>query len=103
MNIQQYLKKYIKEKNIPDFWPGDDLRIEMKVQEGGQEKTTVFEGIVIRKRGEGINKTFTLRKVSFGVGVEKTIPLYSPNILKIEILKKGDFRRAKLYYLRKRK
>lgn len=102
MDLQAYLKSYVKERDV-NFRVGDTVRVIMKIREGGSEKKHIFEGIVIRLRGEGTNKTFTLRKISFGIGVEKTFPLYSPNILEISVIKKGKVRRAKLYYLRKLK
>jgi len=94
-------KKYIKE-DIPDFQSGDIIKVHIKVGEGKTSRTQIFQGTVIRRRGAGINKTFTLRKISYGIGVERTFPLYSPVIEKIELLSKGKVRRAKLYYLRKR-
>lgn len=100
-NIQTYLKEFIK-KDIPDFKVGDTIKVDFKIKEGDLERITSFEGIVISKRGEGLNKTFTVRKISFGVGVERIFPLYSPNIIDIKILKRGKVRRAKLYYLREK-
>ncbi|MEQ8186560.1 MAG: 50S ribosomal protein L19 [Candidatus Eremiobacterota bacterium] len=91
---------YIKKESMPDFVPGDTLRIHVKVVEGDRERIQVFEGIVISMRGSGINKTFTARRISHGVGVERTFLLNSPRIDKIEVKRKGDVRRAKLYYLR---
>lgn len=85
----------------PDFRPGDTLRVHVKVIEGQRERIQVFEGVVIKKRGSGISQTFTVRKVSNGVGVERTFPLHSPKIDKIEVVRRGKVRRAKLYYLRK--
>ncbi|MFH1563664.1 MAG: 50S ribosomal protein L19 [Nitrospirota bacterium] len=90
-------------KKIPPFAPGDTLKVSVKVIEGDKERTQNFEGTVIRRRGEGISKTFTVRRISYGVGVEKTFPLYSPMIQKIEVARQGIVRRAKLYYLRERK
>ena len=90
-------------RKIPSFAPGDTLTVSVKVIEGDKERTQNFEGAVIRRRGEGISKTFTLRRISYGVGVEKTFPLYSPVIQKIEVAKQAKVRRAKLYYLRDRK
>lgn len=90
-------------KKIPPFAPGDTLKVSVKVIEGDKERTQNFEGIVIRQRGEGISKTFTLRRISYGIGVEKTFPLYSPVIQKIKVVKQGKVRRAKLFYLRDRK
>ncbi len=86
--------------DIPDFRSGDHIKVQVRVIEGDKERIQSFEGDVISLRGEGVNKTFTVRKISSGVGVERIFPLYSPKIAKIEILKKGQVRRAKLYYLR---
>ncbi|OUM96385.1 MAG: 50S ribosomal protein L19 [Thermobacillus sp. ZCTH02-B1] len=87
-------------KDIPDFRPGDTLRVHVKVIEGSRERIQVFEGVVIKRRGSGISETFTVRKISYGVGVERTFPLHSPRIDKIEVVRRGKVRRAKLYYLR---
>ena len=86
--------------DIPDFRPGDTLDVHVKVIEGSVTRTQVFTGFVVRRQGAGIRETFTVRKVSFGIGVERTFPVHSPNIEKIEVLRKGDVRRAKLYYMR---
>ncbi|MCL6632337.1 MAG: 50S ribosomal protein L19 [Alicyclobacillus herbarius] len=88
--------------DIPDFRPGDTLRVHVRVREGQRERIQVFEGVVIRRRGGGISETYTVRKISYGVGVERTFPLHSPNIEKIEVMRRGRVRRAKLYYLRGR-
>lgn len=85
---------------IPSFKPGDTLRVHLRVVEGDSERIQVFEGVVIRRRGEGISETFTVRKTSFGVGVERTFPLRSPRIQRIELARAGRARRARLYYLR---
>ncbi|AEJ43236.1 ribosomal protein L19 [Alicyclobacillus acidocaldarius subsp. acidocaldarius Tc-4-1] len=87
-------------KDIPDFRPGDTVRVHVKVREGGRERIQVFEGVVIRRRGSGISETYTVRKVSYGVGVERTFPLHSPKVDKIEVVRRGKVRRAKLHYLR---
>lgn len=87
-------------KNIPDFGPGDTVKVYVKVVEGESERIQVFDGVVISKKGSGIGKTFTVRKISFGVGVERIFPLHSPRVEKIEVIKRGKVRRAKLYYLR---
>ncbi|MDZ7314780.1 MAG: 50S ribosomal protein L19 [candidate division KSB1 bacterium] len=87
--------------DIPDFHAGDTLNVHVKVVEGDKERIQVFQGIVISRRGSGINETFTIRKVSNGVGVERIFPLHSPSIAKIERVREGKVRRAKLYYLRK--
>ena len=88
--------------NIPDFGPGDTLKVHVRVVEGSRERVQVFQGTVIRRQGSGIRETFTVRKVSFGVGVERTFPVHSPIIAEIELVARGDVRRAKLYYLRDR-
>src|SRR3954449_5694891 len=86
--------------DLPDFRPGDTLKVDVKVVEGNRSRVQVFQGICIRIQGSGVGRTFTVRKVSFGVGVERTFPLHTPIIDKIEVLTRGDVRRAKLYYLR---
>jgi large subunit ribosomal protein L19 len=88
--------------DIPDFRPGDTLKVHVRVVEGARERVQVFQGAVIRRQGSGVSETFTVRKVSFGVGVERTFPLHSPAIAKLEVVSLGDVRRAKLYYLRDR-
>lgn len=88
--------------DIPDFAPGDTLKVHVKVTEGNRERTQLFEGVVIRRQGSGIRESFTVRKLSFGVGVERTFPLHTPIIEKIDFVTRGDVRRAKLYYLRDR-
>ena len=93
----EYLKEY-----IPDFSSGDTVRVNTKVVEGNKERIQAFEGTVIRRSHGGLNETFTVRKLSYGIGTERTFPLHSPNIESIEILRRGAVRRAKLYYLRKR-
>src|SRR5512147_352230 len=98
--LDQVEKSFLK-KNIPSFRPGDLVRVEVKVVEGESERVQAFEGVVIRRRGHGMGATFTVRKVSFGVGVERTFPLHSPRLDKIEVQTRGVVRRAKLYYLRK--
>jgi large subunit ribosomal protein L19 len=87
--------------DIPSFRPGDTLKVHVKVIEGQRERIQLFEGFVIKRRGSGISETFTVRKVSYGVGVERTFPIHSPRIDKIEVARRGKVRRAKLYYLRK--
>ena len=86
----------------PDFAPGDTVKVHARVVEGNRERIQVFQGVVIRRKGSGVRETFTVRKVSFGVGVERTFPLHSPIVAKIEVAARGDVRRAKLYYLRDR-
>jgi large subunit ribosomal protein L19 len=88
--------------DVPEFRPGDTLKVHVRVVEGARERVQVFQGAVIRRQGSGISETFTVRKVSFGVGVERTFPVHSPAIAKLEVVSHGDVRRAKLYYLRDR-
>jgi large subunit ribosomal protein L19 len=88
--------------DVPAFDPGDTLKVHVRVVEGNRERVQVFQGAVIRRQGSGLRETFTVRKLSFGVGVERTFPVHSPVIAKIEVVTKGDVRRAKLYYLRDR-
>jgi large subunit ribosomal protein L19 len=88
--------------DIPSFAPGDTLKVHVRVVEGSRERVQVFQGVVIRRQGSGLRETFTVRKVSFGVGVERTFPVHSPIIARIEPITQGDVRRAKLYYLRDR-
>jgi large subunit ribosomal protein L19 len=86
--------------DIPDFRPGDTLRVHVRVKEGNRSRIQVFQGVVIRRQGGGVRETFTVRKISYGVGVERTFPVHSPSIEKIEAVTRGKVRRAKLYYLR---
>ncbi len=88
--------------DLPDIRPGDTVRVHLKVRERERERTQVFEGVVIARRGGGLSETITVRKISFGVGVEKIIPLHGPVVERIEIVRRGKVRRAKLYYLRER-
>jgi large subunit ribosomal protein L19 len=100
MNPTDLIDRESLRDDIPDFRPGDTLKVHVRVVEGNRERVQVFQGAAIRRQGSGIRETFTVRKVSFGVGVERTFPLHSPIIDKIEIERRGDVRRAKLYYLR---
>ena len=93
--------EYLRD-DIPDFRPGDTVKVHVRVVEGNRERIQVFQGVVIARKGGGLRETFTVRKVSFGVGVERTFPLHSPIISKIEVVTQGRVRRAKLYYLRDR-
>src|SRR6476660_2294924 len=88
--------------DVPDFAPGDTLKVHVRVVEGTRERVQLFQGAVIRRQGSGARETFTVRKVSFGVGVERTFPVHAPILAKIEVVTRGDVRRAKLYYLRDR-
>jgi large subunit ribosomal protein L19 len=100
MNTLDALDAESLRDDIPDFRPGDTLKVHVRVVEGSRERVQIFQGVVIRRQGGGIRETFTVRKVSFGVGVERTFPVHTPIIAKIEIVTRGDVRRAKLYYLR---
>ena len=100
MNTLDALDAESLRSDIPDFRPGDTLKVHVRVVEGSRERVQVFQGVVIRRQGGGIRETFTVRKVSFGVGVERTFPVHTPIIAKIEVVTRGDVRRAKLYYLR---
>ena len=100
MHVLDGLDSASKRDNLPDFRPGDSLKVHVKVVEGNRSRVQVFAGVVIRRQGCGLQETFTVRKVSFGTGVERTFPLHSPVIEKIEVASRGDVRRAKLYYLR---
>ncbi|ASS99961.1 MULTISPECIES: 50S ribosomal protein L19 [Geobacillus] len=97
--IQEITKEQLR-TDLPDFRPGDTVRVHVKVVEGNRERIQVFEGVVIKRRGAGISETFTVRKVSYGVGVERTFPVHTPKIAKLEVIRRGKVRRAKLYYLR---
>jgi len=87
---------------IPEFAPGDTLKVHVRVVEGSKERVQVFQGVVIRRQGGGVQETFTVRKLSYGVGVERTFPLHTPIVQQIEVVTRGDVRRAKLFYLRDR-
>ena len=100
MNTLDALDAESLRSDIPDFRPGDTLKVFVRVVEGSRERVQLFQGVVIRRQGGGIRETFTVRKVSFGVGVERTFPVHTPIIQKIEVDRRGDVRRAKLYYLR---
>lgn len=97
--IQEITKEQLK-TDLPTFRPGDTVRVHVNIVEGTRERVQVFEGVVIKRRGGGISETFTVRKISYGVGVERTFPLHTPKIAKIEVMRRGKVRRAKLYYLR---
>ena len=102
MNPTDLIDQESLRDDIPDFGPGDTLKVHVRVVEGNRERVQIFQGVVIRRQGSGLRETFTVRKVSFGVGVERTFPVHSPIIARIEVLTRGDVRRAKLYYLRGR-
>ncbi|MGB3484378.1 MAG: 50S ribosomal protein L19 [Mycobacterium sp.] len=100
MNTLDFVDQASLRDDIPAFGPGDTVNVHVKVIEGTKERVQVFKGVVIRRQGGGVRETFTVRKESYGVGVERTFPVHSPNIDKVELLTRGDVRRAKLYYLR---
>lgn len=102
MNVIDSIEREQLKSDIPAFRPGDTVRVHVRVIEGEKERIQVFEGVVIGRKGGGSRESFTVRKVSYGVGVERTFPLHSPRIEKIEVQARGAVRRAKLYYLRKR-
>lgn len=102
MNRTDLIDRARLRDDVPDFGPGDTLKVHVRVVEGTRERVQLFQGVVIRRQGSGLRETFTVRKVSFGVGVERTFPVSSPIISKIEVHTRGDVRRAKLYYLRDR-
>jgi large subunit ribosomal protein L19 len=97
MNMIDIIEQEQLRNDIPDFGPGDSVKVHVKVVEGGRERVQVFEGIVLSRRGSGTRETFTVRKISAGIGVERTFPLHSPRIAKIEVVRYGKVRRAKLY------
>ncbi|AHA30125.1 50S ribosomal protein L19 [Exiguobacterium sp. Leaf187] len=103
MNTQQLFRELTQEQiksDVPAFRPGDTVRVHVKVVEGTRERIQLFEGVVIKRHGGGISETFTVRKISYGVGVERAFPLHSPRVAQIEVVRYGKVRRAKLYYLR---
>jgi len=100
MNKVDLVEKPRLRDDLPDFRPGDTVKVHARVVEAGRERIQVFQGVVIRRQGGGLRETFTARKISFGVGVERTFPVHSPSVAKIEIVSRGRVRRAKLYYLR---
>ncbi len=102
MNPTDLVDKSRLRDDVPEFSPGDNVKVHVRVVEGTRERVQVFQGDVITRRGDGIRESFTVRKVSFGVGVERTFPVHSPVIARIEVVRTGDVRRAKLYYLRQR-
>jgi len=100
MNTTDLIEQPFLRNDIPEFRPGDSVKVHVRVVEGNRERVQVFQGVVIRRSGGGIRETFTVRKISFGVGVERTFPLHSPSIARLELVQRGRVRRAKLYYLR---
>src|SRR5688572_6448867 len=103
MNKVDPVEKPRLRDDLPEFRAGDTVKVHVRVTEAGRERIQVFQGVVIRRRGGGLRESFTVRKVSFGVGVERTFPIHSPTIARIEVVTRGDVRRAKLYYLRERR
>ena len=99
---QEQIEKLTADKKLPEFSPGDTIKVSVKVVEGDRERIQLFEGMCIARKNDGINSSFTVRKISYGEGVERVFPLYSPNVAGIEVVRRGDVRRAKLYYLRGR-
>jgi large subunit ribosomal protein L19 len=100
---QEQIKALTSGKTIPNFAPGDTVKVNVKVVEGTRERLQAYEGVVIARKNSGVNSSFTVRKISYGEGVERVFPLYSPNVASIEVIRRGDVRRAKLYYLRDRR
>jgi large subunit ribosomal protein L19 len=100
---QEQISSLTSGKTIPDFAPGDTVKVSVKVIEGTRERLQAYEGVVIARKNAGLNSSFTVRKISYGEGVERVFPLYSPNVADIEVIRRGDVRRAKLYYLRDRR
>lgn len=98
--IRSVEAEYLK-KDLPDFKPGDTVKVQVRVIEGDKERLQAFQGVVLQKKGQGLSSTFTVRKISGGIGVERIFPMHSPNIAKVTVVRKGMVRRAKLYYLRK--
>ena len=102
MDLMKSITQEYEKSDIPAFGVGDTVKVHIKIKEGNRERIQVFEGFVLKKRNGGVSETFTVRKISSGVGVEKTFPLHSPKIEKIEVVRRGDVRRAKLNYMRER-
>ena len=102
MNDLQYVERAHLREEVPDFRPGDTVKVHVRVVEGGRERIQIFEGVVIARDGGGLSETFTVRKISFGIGVERIFPVHAPIVQKIEVTRRGKVRRAKLYYLRGR-
>lgn len=102
MDLMKEVEKQHLKEDVPPFRPGDTVRVHVRVVEGARERTQVFEGVVLRRHGRGLRETFTVRRVTYGIGVERVFPVHAPSISKIEVAKRGRVRRARLYYLRKR-
>ncbi|MCT4633789.1 MAG: 50S ribosomal protein L19 [Firmicutes bacterium] len=102
MNIIQAIENEQIKKEVPSFNVGDTVKVHLLIKEGKRERIQMFEGLVIKRQNGGVNETFTVRKISYGVGVEKTLPVHSPKVEKIEVIRRGKVRRSKLYYIRER-
>ena len=102
MNLVQKIESEQLKSELPEFYPGDTVRVHQVIQEGGKERVQIFEGVVIACSGKGLNATFTVRKVSYNIGVERCYPIHSPRVQKVEVKQRGRVRRAKLFYLRER-
>jgi large subunit ribosomal protein L19 len=102
MQITDVVERAQLRDDLPDFRPGDTVKVHVRVVEGSRSRIQIFQGFVLRRQGGGLRETFTVRKVSFGVGVERTFPVHSPSIATVELVTRGDVRRSKLYYLRER-
>jgi large subunit ribosomal protein L19 len=102
MQITDVVERAQLRDDLPDFRPGDTVKVHVRVVEGSRSRIQIFQGFVLRRQGGGLRETFSVRKVSFGVGVERTFPVHSPSIAKVELVTRGDVRRSKLYYLRER-
>src|ERR671923_880427 len=102
LNLSDAVEKALIRDDLPAFGPGDTVKVNVRVVEGTRERIQTFQGVVVRRRGGGTRETFTVRKISFGVGVERTFPLHSPSVASVDVVTRGDVRRSKLYYLRDR-
>ena len=102
MKSTDFVDNHYLRTDIPDFAAGDEVKVHVKVVEGNKERVQIFQGNVIGRQGSGVGETYTVRKLSYGVGVERTFPVHTPSVVKVEVVKRGDVRRAKLYYLRDR-
>lgn len=102
LNIAEIIERPLLRSDLPNFGPGDNIKVQVRVSEGNRERLQTYQGVVIRRRGGGTRESFTVRKISFGVGVERTFPLHSPSVASIEVASRGSVRRSKLYYLRGR-
>lgn len=102
MNVMDFINEEFSKKEVESFNVGDTVKVHIKIKEGARERIQIFEGFVLKKQNGGLNETFTVRRIASGVGVEKTFPIHSPKIDKVEVIRRGDVRRAKLNYMRKR-